>query len=167
MIALFIGRFQPLHKGHLAIIKRIEKSHQLKLGIGSAQYKNTTDNPLSINERRAMIERVLDEGIKAELYDIPDIHDDEKWVDHVRKIVGQFDVVYSGNELVIRLFREKNILVRVIKEIDPYKATKVREAIVAGKSVKKDVPAVVLSYLEEIGAIERIRKIKLSENIID
>ena len=107
-----------------------------------------------------MMRRVLaSEKITAEIYEISDIHDDEKWVDHVRAAVGVFDVVYSGNEWVVRLFQEKSVAVKVIKEIDPYKATKIREAICAGKSIKRDVTAVVLSYLEEIGAIERIRKI--------
>ena len=161
MIALFIGRFQPLHKGHFTIIKRIAKTHRLKIGIGSAQYKNTKENPLSIEERRAMIQCGLDaENIDAELYGINDIHNDEKWVEHVRKIVGDFDVVYSGNEQVVRLFREKNIPVKVIKEINPYKATKIRETIALGKAVDKDVPTVVLDYLKEIGAVERMRRIR-------
>ena len=161
LTALFIGRFQPLHKGHLAIIKRIAKKHTLKIGIGSAQYKNTSDNPLSVVERREMIRRVLaaEKIENAEIFEITDVHDDKKWVAHVCAIVGSFDVVYSGNDWVIRLFREHGLAVRVIKEIDPYEATKIRDAICLGKSVARDVPRVVLSYLEEIGAIERMRKI--------
>ena len=36
--ALFIGRFQPLHKGHIAVIKNLMKKYdKVLVGIGSAE----------------------------------------------------------------------------------------------------------------------------------
>ena len=158
--ALFIGRFQPLHNGHAAVIKEIAVKYKLKIGIGSAQLSDTKENPLSAAERREMRKHFLDaEKIaNAQIFSIPDINNDAQWVAHVKKIVGAFDCVYSGNPLVIRLFKEKNIPVKVIDEIHPYKATKTRTAVRNNKPIESDVPSVVLQYLKSIRAIERMRK---------
>ena len=52
-IALLIGRFQPLHHGHIYILKNIlKKYHNIKIGIGSSQASNTISNPFSGEERR-------------------------------------------------------------------------------------------------------------------
>ena len=60
MKALFIGRFQPFHNGHLKVIQNsINLYDEVIIGIGSAQYSNTTDNPFTAEERKLMIERSL------------------------------------------------------------------------------------------------------------
>ena len=93
----------------------------------------------------------------AEIYEIPDINNDELWVQHVKKIVGEFSIVYSGNSWVIKLFREKNTQIKKIKEIHPYKATRTRTAVRQDRKIENDVPPVVLKYLKKIHALERIR----------
>lgn len=158
---LFIGRFQPLHKGHLAVMKRIAKqSKLLKIGIGSSQYSNTTDNPLSANERKAMIQEVLEaEHIEnAQIFFIPDINDDHKWVAHVQKIVGSFDIIHSGNPWVIDLFKKAKVPIKIIKEINPYEATKIRKAVRKGKRIDYLVPKQVLLFLKKNNLFDRINK---------
>src|SRR5207302_562889 len=63
--AFFIGRFQPFHRGHLAMVRRIlESNEEIIVGIGSAQYSHTGENPFTAGERYEMIKRALDaEGI--------------------------------------------------------------------------------------------------------
>lgn len=112
MIALFIGRFQPFHSGHLDAIKQISAS-EIIIGVGSSQYSGTNDNPYSFEERKKMIEKSL--GKKSKIIAIPDIHDAKKWVAHVEKIVGKFDIVYTGNDMVRRLFEEKYYKVKSLK----------------------------------------------------
>jgi nicotinamide-nucleotide adenylyltransferase len=144
------------------MIKKIAAASQrVKIGIGSAQEHNTGENPLSADERVEMITRALNEAkiTNVEITLIPDINNDRKWVSHVKKIVGTFDIVYSGNKLVIELFKKEGILVHIIKEIDPFKAAKIRKLICVGKSIKNNVPEVVMIYLNEISAIERIKNI--------
>ncbi len=160
--ALFIGRFQPLHNGHLTILKQLSSNyHIVKIGIGSAQYGNTRDNPLSSAERRTMLQKTLKEARirNTRIFSIPDIHDNGRWVAHVKRIVGPFDVVHSGNALVLRLFREKSVPVRRIIEIQPYASTRLRAAIAAGRSVRSKVPGAVCRYLGFIDAFTRIRKL--------
>ena len=59
-IALFIGRFQPLHHGHIYVLKRIlESSDILKIGIGSSQLSNLKDDPFTSEERKQFINAAL------------------------------------------------------------------------------------------------------------
>lgn len=160
LVALFIGRFQPLHNGHLTVIKRLAKrSKLLKIGIGSSQYSDTKDNPLSGKERKAMLQSVLksEHITNAKIFYLPDIHDDENWTAHVQKTVGKFDVVYSGNTWVIRLFKKAKVPIKIIKEIDPYEATKIREAIRKGKRIDYLVPKQVLLFLKKNNLFDRIK----------
>ena len=104
MKALFIGRFQPFHKGHLKIIVNALKQYQeVIIGIGSSQYGNKSDNPFTANERKNMIINSLNKiGLKNfKIILIPDIHNPPKWVDHVLSIINDFDVVISNNSFTM------------------------------------------------------------------
>ena len=60
MKALFIGRFQPFHIGHLKVILEASKKYKkIIIGIGSSQYCNTIDNPFTYEERKLMIDESL------------------------------------------------------------------------------------------------------------
>src|SRR5436853_7036097 len=112
--AFFIGRFQPFHRGHLAMVRRIlESNREISVGIGSAQYSHTGENPFTAGERYEMIKRALDaEGIhNYHIGPIPDTHVHSVWVSHVTSLVPRFDVVYTNSDLVVRLFREHGLKV--------------------------------------------------------
>src|SRR2546429_8856259 len=112
--AFFIGRFQPFHRGHLAMVKRIlESNGEIIVGIGSAQYSHTGENPFTAGERYEMIKRALDaEGIhNYHIVPIPDTHVHSVWVSHVTSLVPRFDSVYTNSDLVVRLFREHGLKV--------------------------------------------------------
>ncbi|MFH1947340.1 MAG: adenylyltransferase/cytidyltransferase family protein [Candidatus Magasanikbacteria bacterium] len=127
MKALFIGRFQPFHAGHLDAIKQISEP-EIIIGIGSSQYSGTDDNPYSFEERKQMIEKTLNVTTKKyKIIAIPDIHDENKWVEHVKNIVGNLDIVYTGNDLVKKLFTQKNIPVKKIKKNINISGTKIRQ----------------------------------------
>ena len=62
MKSLFIGRFQPFHKGHQLIIKKIKNNFEkINIGIGSSQYHHTITNPFTSDERKLMIKKSLEE----------------------------------------------------------------------------------------------------------
>ena len=60
MRALFLGRFQPFHKGHLMVISGIAREAEyLVIAVGSAQYSHSQENPFTAGERYTMISRTL------------------------------------------------------------------------------------------------------------
>ena len=104
--ALFVGRFQPFHLGHLHVIKKYcNKYDILYIGIGSSQYHHTYENPFTFEERRLMINETLKkEGItNFKIVAIPDIHNPPQWVEHVKSIVDDFSVVISNNDFTTSL----------------------------------------------------------------
>jgi nicotinamide-nucleotide adenylyltransferase len=117
IIGLYIGKFQPFHNGHLFAIRQIlPKVSSLIIVIGSSQYSHLEDQPFSSQERRQMIEQTLaSENINnVSIIEVPDIHDNKNWVEHLRKYVQHFDVVFTNNQLVEQLFVEKSFSVAAI-----------------------------------------------------
>ena len=127
--ALFIGRFQPFHLGHLKDVKDIAKeADEVIIGIGSSNESGTDQNPFSLEKRKEMIEKTLaKENIQNyEIMAIPDINDDERWVDHVIGITGEVDLILTGNEKTKRLFEEKGYEVRDVTFLHDITGTKIR-----------------------------------------
>jgi nicotinamide-nucleotide adenylyltransferase len=161
--AFFIGRFQPFHNGHLAMVKRIlETNEEIIVGIGSAQYSHTGANPFTAGERYEMIKRALDaEGIhNYHLVPIPDTHVHSIWVSHIRSLVPHFDVVYSNSDLVVRLFREHGVKVQSPPLVDRERlsGSVVRERMLKGADWEPFVPAAVAAYIREIEGVARIQE---------
>ncbi len=91
-IGVVVGRFQPLHAGHLNLIKTaLSQNDLVKIAIGSAQY---TD-PLTVNERRKRLERALTNvqvsSSEYEIYELPDIHDLPRWPTYLKKVCALND----------------------------------------------------------------------------
>ena len=107
--SLVVGRFQPLHKGHMDVIRKCaEASEHITIGIGSAQYSHTPQNPFTAGERYMMINKALrDEGISNySIVPIEDLNRYPVWVAHVVSLVPPFKTVYTNNPLTRRLFEE-------------------------------------------------------------
>lgn len=151
---LFIGRFQPFHLGHLAVLKEIDSRNDVEeiiISVGSSQYVGTAENPYSYEQRVKMIEAVCKQELhkKCRVVAIPDVHSNDIWVGHVAKLIGQFDEVYTGNNLVRRLFLAKNYQVRPVNNYQGISATKIRKMINQGDQTwKKLVPAVVVDLIK-------------------
>jgi nicotinamide-nucleotide adenylyltransferase len=118
MNALFIGRFQPFHLGHLKVIQDISKDYdKIIIGIGSSQASNTVDNPFSAEQRKNMIAQSL-QLVNISNYVIiliPDINDPPNWVNHVSSIFSDFNVVITNNTFTKKLFEEKGYIVKNTK----------------------------------------------------
>jgi nicotinamide-nucleotide adenylyltransferase len=168
--ALFVGRFQPYHLGHLAATKWIlEREERLIIGIGSAQYSHTFENPFTAGERIEMIIATLEEeGLAGRciIVPIPDVGQHAIWVQHVKQYCPPFSRVYSNSSLVRRLFVEASIEVREIPffERDKYDATYIRRLMIEGGEWEKYVPRPVVSVIKRIGGVERLREIVTKSN---
>lgn len=164
MRALFIGRFQPFHRGHLLLLQRLNSVYErIIIGIGSSQYQDTFDNPFSSRERHEMIARSLDavDIRQYRIVSIPDIHDPPHWVDHVCSIVSDFDVVIANNTFTRKLFSEKGYVVKgtAFFNRNEYSGREIRRRIINDESWCDLVPPVVYNFIHEINGIARLKAV--------
>ncbi|MBS3127682.1 nicotinamide-nucleotide adenylyltransferase [Candidatus Woesearchaeota archaeon] len=165
-IALYIGKFQPFHKGHLQIVKNILKRYDLiKIAVGSSQKHHQKRNPFTREERKRMIVAALREAKiskqRYKIYFVPDIPDDNKYPRHVRSIVGAFDIVFTGYWLNIKLFRQTKYRVHAIKRLFNISSTKIRKMLrEENKNYKKMVPRAVDKVLVSLNAKKRLKEIR-------
>jgi cytidyltransferase-like protein len=62
--SLFIGRWQPLHPGHIALINSVlDEGHQVIIGIRDTEF--SPENPYSVLDRLAMIRAVWPNEVKV------------------------------------------------------------------------------------------------------
>ncbi len=167
MNALVVGRYQPFHHGHLKVmIEALENVDQIMIGIGSAQYTGTPDNPFSYEERRSMIKTSMEmEGIDASRYSvhpIDDIHNYPKWVAHVKESIPHFDLVYSRSELTKRLFEEAGMIVKepYLYDRERYSGTEIRRRMIEGEDWQELVPEGTYQIIQDINGVSRIREIE-------
>lgn len=142
MTALFIGRFQPFHNGHASVLEQMQRDgiDHVIIGVGSAQYSRTSDNPFTFDERRDMITAALADGAvpSYEIIAIEDIHNPPQWVEHVNSLVPSYDVAYSGNEIVRQLLTEAGTQVRAVPDEVDIDASRIRDMVVADNPQWRD-----------------------------
>jgi nicotinamide-nucleotide adenylyltransferase len=161
--ALFVGRFQPFHKGHLLAVKGILKTNErVVILIGSAHEHDTSENPFTVEERIEMIRLSLQsEGIRNfEITSLKDFNDDELWTTAIMKAID-FDAVYSCNPWTLRCFRKVKKVVRRHRLYHPrkYSGTEIRKRIRHGKDWKELVPPAVYDFIRSTSGEERIKKL--------
>ncbi|RLF16445.1 MAG: nicotinamide-nucleotide adenylyltransferase [Thermoprotei archaeon] len=170
--ALFIGKYQPFHLGHLKALKWIlERCEEVIVGVGSAQYSHQLDNVFTVGERIEMIRRVLaKEGLlnRCLIVPIPDIGQHALWVSVVLQYCPKFDVVYTNEPLTRRLFLEAGFRVEEIPKFnrEVYDATRIRRLMIEGGDWESYVPDEVASFIKEIGGVERIRDLTRSDKVV-
>lgn len=164
--ALFIGRFQPVHNGHVFALKKIiSKEAHLYIMIGSAQAANTPENPFSTGERIQMLNAVLrDMDIdcaKFTIIPVPDIHNFRMWVDYLKQYIPPFSKIYTGSVITSRLFTEKKIPVEKIPlhRRETLSGVEIRRRMIQGEEWKELVPKGVADIILKINGIQRVRSL--------
>ncbi|RLG13531.1 MAG: hypothetical protein DRN71_04640 [Candidatus Nanohalarchaeota archaeon] len=170
--AIFIGRFQPFHKGHLKAVTDILKENDtIIICIGSAQEARTEQNPLSYRQRKEMITYAInDANIKAKRHKIialTDINNDDLWVGHVEKHCPIFDIVYTGNPHVKKLFKRSGYKVKDIPIYKDINSSKIRTKILQDMEWKKYIPNAVAYYLDDIDFKKLIKMTKNNKKPTD
>lgn len=88
---VFIGRFQPFHVGHLAVIKTaLAQSKHVILLIGSAKQPRSTRNAFNFDERKQMVLSAFDREDVARIHCVPledVLYNDQRWVKSVEQAV--------------------------------------------------------------------------------
>jgi len=150
--ALFIGRFQPFHIGHLRALKYAAKRHvRLIVVIGSAQKKDAK-NPFATSVRRKMLQSALcSDKINAKIKVLADSRSNGKWMQNIKKLSGGAKTVYSNNILVRRLCRRAGFAVVPVPFYKRYKyyATLIRKRMRAGGKWQQLVPKNVVKIIEK------------------
>lgn len=89
-LAVFIGRFQPYHNGHHAVVsKGFEIAENVLVLVGSAFGPRTLRNPFTFDEREWMIQNAFNKNVFIEpLGD--HLYNDERWVENIQHIVAEY-----------------------------------------------------------------------------
>lgn len=161
MRGLYVGRFQPFHKGHEKVVDDIaEDVKEVVVAVGSAQKSHTLRNPFTAGERVSMIAKALEDRTET-VYAIPieDLNRNAVWTTHVRSMCPPFDAVYSNNPLIVRLFEEDGTEVResVMFERDRYSGRVIRQRMREDGDWRTLVPDAVEEVVEEVDGVQRIR----------
>ena len=159
----YVGRFQPYHNGHQAVLLELAKTcDEIIIGVGSAQLSHTVDNPFTAGERVLMITRALT-ALSRPYYVIPieDVQRNALWAAHVISMTPPFDTCYSSNPLVVRLFSEAGMEVQspAMYERDRHSGTEIRRRMLSEESWEHLVPPAVVTVIQEIDGVERLRQI--------
>ncbi|MFB0543478.1 MAG: nicotinamide-nucleotide adenylyltransferase [Candidatus Bathyarchaeia archaeon] len=170
--ALFVGRFQPFHNGHLYAIQLILKeAEELIIVIGSAEKSHELDNPFTAGERMEMIRRALKSaGVNPSrfiLVPVPDVQAHTTWVSQVVAYTPSFDIVYTNQSLTRRLLLEAGYEVREIPlyRRSEYSATEIRRRILEEGEWESLVPKEVYDFIKAFGGDERIRDLARTDKV--
>ncbi|WP_407393443.1 nicotinamide-nucleotide adenylyltransferase [Methanobrevibacter sp.] len=167
---ILIGRMQPVHNGHMQVIKQIlEEVDEIIIGIGSAQLSHESKDPFTAGERVVMMSQALAEMNvdPSRYYIIPmqDINFNAIWPSHVKMLTPPFSIVYSGNSLVKQLFSEEGYEVKQPPLYDRLhlSGTEVRRRILEDENWQELVPKATAEVIEEIDGVERMKQLSIRE----
>ena len=161
MRGLYVGRFQPFHRGHEMVVDEISDDvDEVVVAVGSAQMSHTLRNPFTAGERVSMITKTLEDR-ETTVYAIPveDLNRNAVWTTHVRSMCPPFDVVYSNNPLIVRLFEEEGTEVRenVLFERDRFSGSEIRSRMLEEGDWRSLVPDAVEDVVDEVEGVQRLR----------
>ena len=164
--ALFIGRFQPFHLGHLSVIKKaLEVEDRLVIVIGSAEENHEPANPFTAGERFQMIETALSaEGISADKYVIIPIRNVENfmlWTTHVDQYIPPIYKVYTGSDIVKNLYqRHGKYEIEDVEFVSNVSGTVIRDKMLRNDDEWKQlVHKDVADLIEQWGGVKRIQMV--------
>ncbi len=165
---LFVGRFQPMHHGHLASIKWCLKIvDELIIAIGSSDKSFEFKNPFTAGERIEMIREtifreVTDKALqKIILIPVPDIGVHRLWTYNVDLLVPRYNTVFTNDPFTTMLFKERRIEINhpeIIKR-NQLSATEVRYRIANDKNWQELVSAHTAEIIIEVNGVERIKNL--------
>lgn len=154
--ALFIGRFQPFHNGHLYSLKKcLEVAEKVVVAVGSSQESSTENNPWGYKIRKTMICAVVTKaGLQPKIQRIcscPDNPSDKVWLSDISRRAGKFDVVVSNNPWVLSIMKEAGyaVIESGLFNRDELEGQKIRGMMRSGDdNWKLRVPEEVISQID-------------------
>jgi len=162
---LMIARFQPLHYGHLNVLKYcFEKCPETVVVIGMASQSHTPENPFTCGERLWMLRETLkwarlplDRLITVTL---PTLEVSRVAVHYVKLYSPPFKYVIALNPIIQRLFSEEGYKVVEPPEMDreKYRGSVIRKMMVEGDERWRElVPPPVAEIINKIDGVNRVK----------
>ena len=172
-----LGRFQPFHRGHEALLiaaQEWRKSNALDLSliiaIGSSNREESLQNPWSADERTAMVESWLSEsGIQnVKIASIPDIDDPPNWVAHAEQYHGSAGVFFTSDAPSAELYGVAGwqVVTTPLENRESFEGWRVRETARMLSTIgdeeavravlSQSIPPVVVNYLFSNDALRRL-----------
>ena len=97
-LAVFIGRMQPLHNGHVQNINNaLEIADNVLVIVGSANQPRTPKNPFTVGERTQMIKTVFPQD-RVQVEGVEDYYPDALWLKGVQTVAHKH-IISAGIEL--------------------------------------------------------------------
>ncbi|WP_322055118.1 bifunctional nicotinamide-nucleotide adenylyltransferase/Nudix hydroxylase [Paraburkholderia bannensis] len=162
---IFIGRFQPPHRGHLDVLRRaLSQATRVCILIGSTDRPRTVKDPFSYEERRQMILALLDEDERERVVVAPvqdSTYNDGDWLrwiqdavaselgDTTGRRIGLIGHEKDASSYYLRMFPQWEFV--ETEATEDISATEIREQLFAERNnsfVSWAVPAPVHDWLE-------------------
>lgn len=105
--AVIIGRFQPVHKGHVALLQAgLQHARRLIVVAGSMQQPRSFKNPFTVAEREQMLRAALPahEQVRVQVVGVSDApYDDAAWQQAVQSTVHTAMAAHGGDPAAARI----------------------------------------------------------------
>jgi bifunctional NMN adenylyltransferase/nudix hydrolase len=138
---VLIGRFQPVHSAHVALIRQAVKlTKDLIIIVGSAHQPRTFKNPWTSKERMMMLHNAIDEidvgTTRVHIEDnIDTIYNDTAWMRRVQGIVSKYRVLGGRTGIIGHKKDESSFYLEMFPQwdfenvdlIEPLNASNVRD----------------------------------------
>jgi len=164
MRGLVVGRFQPFHNGHRALVQHaLERCGSVVVGIGSSAAKPGVRHPFTAAERRQMVAAAFPREVAAGLVtfaDIPDLHDPPRYARHALALTGPVDAVFGNDDATLDLFEAAGLRVERPGLVDRarHEGKAIRALLAADDAAwRKLVPPAVADLLLQWDAGRRLR----------
>jgi bifunctional NMN adenylyltransferase/nudix hydrolase len=111
-VAYIIGRMQPVHNGHMHLIRQASKiADEVLILIGSSFQARSPENPFTFEERQAIIGQACsDEGLNNVFFrpimDYPD--NDALWTEQTQKVMFEFGDGKKTKPCVVGFNKDKS-----------------------------------------------------------
>lgn len=164
---LYIGRFQPLHKGHIhSLLWCMGKVDELVVAVGSSDKSFESRNPFTAGERIEMIRKAIEEEAKDKLdktilIPVPDVGTHVLWSYNMDLLVPRYTTIFTNDPFTSMLFEErgKDVVRPTMINRDRMSATEVRYRIAGDKDWQELVSSSTIELINQLKGVERIKKL--------
>ncbi len=174
MRALYLGRFNPPHKGHIYALEYIlnqQDINEIIILIGSGEKAYSLKNPFTGGERYEMVVTMVREHFNYDQFfisAIPDINRNTIWPANVIDLIPSFDVIFTNNSLVQELFTDlsnKEVREIPLNKREELSGKIIREKMIKGENWQQAIPDEILPLIEKYQGIKRIQSLATNDEI--